>query len=88
MLGKILTFVLCCMPLKTYLRVILCPGQMTEVERVRRIESMSWNCLLVSVVCSSIWTSYAFKTQSVEIALINVFRKSTISNNKLFRTFG
>lgn len=61
MFGKLLTFVITCMPLTSYLKVILCPGQMTEVERVKRVEALSWNCLLVSVVCSSIWTSYAFK---------------------------
>ena len=61
MFGKLLTFVITCMPLTSYLKVILCPGQMTEVERVKRVEALSWNCLLVSGVCSSIWTSYAFK---------------------------
>jgi hypothetical protein len=78
MVGKLLTFIITCMPLTSYLRVILCPGQMTDQERVKRVEAMSWNCLLLSVVCSSIWCSYAFKVQSIEIAIINVFRKSTL----------
>lgn len=79
--GKILTFIICCFPLKNYLSIILCSRKMTEVERVRRVEAISWNYLLVSVICSSIWTSYAFKIQCIEIAIINVFCKY-ISNFK------
>ena len=60
-IGKITTFIICCFPMKNYLRVILCIRKMTEVERIRRVETLSWNYLLVSVICSSIWTSYAFK---------------------------
>jgi len=45
---------------------------MAQSEKIRRIESLSWRCLLVSLVCNSIWTSYAFKVQSIEIAIINV----------------
>ena len=75
MFGKIITFVICCFPLKNYLGIVLCSKKMTEVERVRRVETISWNYLLVSVVCSSIWTSYAFKIQCIEIAIINVFCK-------------
>lgn len=88
MLGKMITFLICCIPLKRYLRVIACPGSMTEIERIRRVETISWNCLLVSVVCNSIWTSYAFKVQCIEIAIVNVFCKSQIFMVICFRTFG
>ena len=42
------------------------------------VEKLSWPYLILNVICASIFTSYAFKIESVELALVNVF--SLISN--------
>ena len=40
---------------------------------MRRIESVSFHYLLLSILSCAIWTSYAFKTQNIDLAIINVF---------------
>ena len=34
--------------------------------------------ILLNILCCSIWTSYAFKAQNIDLAVINVFRKSAL----------
>ena len=36
---------------------------------------MSWKYMLLNVFCASIFTSYAFKIESVELAMINIIGK-------------
>ena len=51
------------------------------IDKIIEVEKLSWPYLILNVICACIFTSYAFKIESVELALINVF--SLISNNVL-----
>lgn len=41
-------------------------------EQVERVESISYTYLLLCILCNSVWTSYAFKTQNIDLAIISV----------------
>jgi len=67
--GKIAAILLALTPLPTYLGVWNKPRN----EQVQRVESISFMYILINILCCSIWTSYAFKTQNIDLAVINVF---------------
>ena len=73
--GKILLALINFYPLPRYIGALLRLKDMTYMEQLARIESLSWYYLLLNVVSNSIWTSYAFKVQCIELAIANVFRK-------------
>ena len=56
--GKIATIMLAVTPLPTYLGV----WGKSKSEQTQRVQSISFNYLLLCLLCNSIWTSYAFKT--------------------------
>lgn len=66
--GKITTILLALTPLPTYIGV----WGKNEREQIQRVESISFNYLLLLLICNSIWTSYAFKTQNIDLAIISV----------------
>ena len=66
--GKISTLLLAVTPLPTYLGVWNKP----KPEQVQRVKSISFGYLLLNILCNSIWTSYAFKTQNIDLAIICV----------------
>jgi tryptophan-rich sensory protein len=67
--GKLSVFLLAITPLPTYIGV----WGKTKAEQVQRVESISFAYLLLNILCSSVWTSYAFKTQNIDLAIISVF---------------
>ena len=69
--GKITIMCLAVTPLPTYLGVWGKPKK----EQVERVESISYMYLLLNIICNAIWTSYALKTQNVDLAIISVIRK-------------
>mmetsp|Transcript_40224 Transcript_40224/g.61389 ORF Transcript_40224/g.61389 Transcript_40224/m.61389 type:complete len:131 (+) Transcript_40224:211-603(+) len=69
--GKALLAVVTCWPLPSFF-MAAASSKMDKRERVSRVEVCSWKCLLLALMNYSVWTSYAFKVQSVEIALISV----------------
>lgn len=73
--GKFLLVLINIYPLPRYVGALLRLKGMTYMEQLARVESLSWYFLLLNVVSNSIWTSYAFKLQCIELAMANVFRK-------------
>ena len=67
--GKLSVFLLAITPLPTYIGV----WGKTKAEQVQRVESISFAYLLLNILCNSVWTSYAFKTQNIDLAIISVF---------------
>ena len=67
--GKIASILLAITPVPTYLGVWNKPRQ----EQIQRVESISFHYLLVNILSCVIWTSYAFKTQNIDLAIISVF---------------
>ena len=61
-------------PLPTYLGVWNKPRQ----EQLERVASISFNYLLVSTMCNAVWTSYAFKTKNIDLAIVTVTRKYSL----------
>ena len=55
-------------PLPTYLGVWNKPKQ----DQIKRVESISFNYLLVATMSNAIWTSYAFKTKNIDLAIVTV----------------
>lgn len=82
-MGKVLTFLQVCWNLPGYLGVTMGLFQsqrghsheQVQQERIRQVEKQSWTLMLLSVICYSIWTSFAFKQQCIEIAVVCVFCK-------------
>jgi hypothetical protein len=70
--GKISSIALAATPLPTYLGTFNKP----RAEQIQRIESVSFYYLLVNIISCGIWTSYANKTQNIDLAMVNVIRKS------------
>lgn len=73
--GKFLLVLINLYPMPTYLGALIGYKGMTYMEQLARIESISWYYLLLNVVAYSIWTSYSFKVQCIELAIANVFCK-------------
>jgi len=67
--GKLSVFLLAITPLPTYIGV----WGKSKAEQVQRVESISYAYLLLNILCNSVWTSYAFKTQNIDLAIISVF---------------
>ena len=67
--GKLSVFLLAITPLPTYIGV----WGKSKAEQIQRVESISYSYLLLNIVCNSVWTSYAFKTQNIDLAIISVF---------------
>jgi tryptophan-rich sensory protein len=55
-------------PLPTYISVWGRPVH----EQIQRVESISYEYLLLNLIANSVWTSYAFKTQNIDLAIISV----------------
>lgn len=66
--GKISQITLAVTPLPTFLGVWNKPRS----EQLQRVESISFNYLLMVIMSSAIWTSYAFKTQNIDLAIVSV----------------
>lgn len=67
--GKLSVFMLAITPLPTFIGVWNKPKQ----EQIQRVESVSYSYLLLNILCNSVWCSYAFKTQNIDLAIISVF---------------
>ena len=72
MAGKASGILLVMTPLPSFLGVWFKPKK----EQLARVESVSFAYLLLSILCNAIWTCYAFKTTSTDLALISMIRKS------------
>lgn len=66
--GKISSILLAVTPLPTYLGAWGKPKQ----EQVERVESIAFTYILLCILNNSIWTSYAFKIQNIDLAIISV----------------
>lgn len=66
--GKISTILLAVTPLPTYIGV----WGKSKREQKQRVESISFEYLMLNILCNSIWTSYAFKTQNIDLAISSV----------------
>ena len=55
-------------PLPTYLGVF---GKPVEEQR-KRVESINFSYLLLTILNTSIWTSYAYKTKNIDLAIISI----------------
>lgn len=67
-IGKVSVVMLAVTPLPTFFGVWNKPKN----EQIQRVESISFGYLLLCILCNSIWTSYAFKTQNIDLAIISV----------------
>lgn len=74
--GKIGAFIVYTIPVWQYFQLVI--GKRSQIEKIMEVEKLSWPYLILNVICASIFTSYAFKIESVELALLNVY--SLISN--------
>ena len=61
------------LPLNTYVKVL--QKDTSKLEKIAIVEKLSWQYLLLNVICASIFSSYAFKIESIELAMVNVFCK-------------
>lgn len=66
--GKISTIMLSVTPLPTYLGA----WGKSKREQVERVESIAFTYILLCILNNSIWTSYAFKIQNIDLAIISV----------------
>lgn len=66
--GKISTIMLSVTPLPTYLGT----WGKSKREQVERVESIAFTYILLCILNNSIWTSYAFKIQNIDLAIISV----------------
>jgi hypothetical protein len=58
MFGKGVSLLLAFTPLPTYLGV----WGKGKKEQLQRVESISYQYMLLNILCNAIWTSYAIKT--------------------------
>ena len=69
--GKLVALLLAVTPLPTYLGV----WGKSKKEQTQRVESISFNYLLLNTLCNALWSSYAFKTGNSDVLLISAIRK-------------
>ena len=58
-------------PLPTYVGV----WGKSKKEQIERVESISFIYILLNILCNAIWTSYAYQTNNMDLALISITRK-------------
>ena len=66
--AKVASIVLAITPLPTYLGVY---GKERE-DQLKRVESINFSYLLLTILNTSIWTSYAYKTKNIDLAIISI----------------
>mmetsp|Transcript_40452 Transcript_40452/g.38938 ORF Transcript_40452/g.38938 Transcript_40452/m.38938 type:complete len:98 (-) Transcript_40452:300-593(-) len=74
LMGKLSSFTLTLSPMPSFLLFSL-----SQEEKLKRLDSISYLYLLTGLIVCGLWTSYAYLTMNKDLAIINVFALVCIS---------